>query len=211
MKDLYIIGAGGFGREAAWLAERVNTVEPVWNIKGFIDDDRALQGTLQGAYPVVGGCDVLLGMVQETWAVCAIGCAGTRKKIVGKLESNPRIRFATLVDPEAVCSGRVSFGEGSILCAGTILTVDISIGRHAIINLGCTIGHDAKIGDFVTIYPGANVSGQAVVGERVELGTGMQVLQGIHICAGCIVGAGAVVVRDITEEGTYVGVPARRL
>ncbi len=209
-KELYIIGAGGFGREVAWLAERVNEVEHIWDMKGFIDDDETLLGTLQGSYPVVGGCDFILNIKREIWVVCAIGCAAVRKKIVGRLENNPKIRFATLVDPAVLRSGRVSIGEGSILCAGTILTVDISVGKHVIVNLDCTIGHDVKIQDFVTVYPSVNVSGQVVIGEGVEIGTGAQVIQGKRICAGSVIGAGAVVVKDIVEKGTYVGVPAKR-
>lgn len=211
LKDLYIFGAGGFGREVAWLAERINAIEPIWKIRGFIDDNEALNGTLQDGYPVIGGSDFLLNIQHEVWVVCAIGCTITRKKIVEKLKSNPRLRFAILIDPAVLCSGRVSVGEGSILCAGTILTVDISIGSHVIINLDCTIGHDVRIEDFVTVYPSVNVSGQVVVGQGVELGTGAQVIQGKRICAGSIVGAGAVVVKDIVKKGTYVGIPARCL
>jgi len=211
LKDLYIIGAGGFGREVAWLADRINKVEPTWNMKGFIDDDKTLLGILQGNCPVVGNCDFLLNIKKEVWVVCAIGSAAARKKIVRKLENNPQIRFATLVDPAVLQSERVSIGEGSILCAGTILTVDISVGKHVIINLDCTIGHDVRIQDFVTVYPGVNVSGQVIVEESVELGTGTQIIQGKRICAGSIVGAGAVVVKDIVEKGTYVGVPAKCL
>lgn len=211
LKDLYIIGAGGFGREVAWLADRINKVEPTWNMKGFIDDDKTLLGILQGNCPVVGNCDFLLNIKKEVWVVCAIGSAAARKKIVRKLENNPQIRFATLVDPAVLQSERVSIGEGSILCAGTILTVDISVGKHVIINLDCTIGHDVRIQDFVTVYPGVNVSGQVIVEESVELGTGTQIIQGKRICAGSIIGAGAVVVKDIVEKGTYVGVPARCL
>ena len=211
LKDLYIFGAGGFGREVAWLVERINAVEPVWNIKGFIDDNEILCDTSQGEYPIVGGCDFLLNMQHEVWAVCAIGCAATRKKIVGKLKDNPWVRFATLIDPMVLRSGRAYIGEGSILCAGTILTVDISIGSHVIINLDCTVGHDVKIQDFVTIYPSVNISGQVVIEEGVELGTGAQIIQGKKICAGSIVGAGAVVVKDIVEKGIYVGVPAKQL
>lgn len=97
------------------------------------------------------------------------------------------------------------------MCAGNIITVDVRIGRHCIINLDCTIGHDAEISDFVTLYPGVNVSGGTVIGECVEMGTGSRIIQGIRISPGSVVGAGAVVVKDISEAGTYVGVPARRM
>jgi sugar O-acyltransferase (sialic acid O-acetyltransferase NeuD family) len=208
LKDLYIVGAGGFGREVAWLVERVNAVEPTWNLKGFIDDNIIVQGTLQDEYPVVGGCDYLFGIEQEIWIVCAVGAAKIRKKIIEKLKNCSNIKYATIVDPSVICSKRVTIGEGSIICAGTIITVDISIGNHVIINLDCTIGHDDIIHDFVTVYPSVNISGNVEVGECTELGTGMQIIQGRQIKADTIIGAGAVVVKDINISGTYTGVPA---
>lgn len=209
LKDLYIIGAGGFGREVAWLVERINEIEPTWNLKGFIDDNTAIHGSLQDDYSVIGGCDYLMNITQEVWVVCAVGSAKIRKKIIEKLKNYANVKFATLIDPSVMRSERVDIGEGSIICAGTIITVDISIGSHVIINLDCTIGHDDIIHDFVTIYPSVNVSGNVVVGECAELGTGMQIIQGKSIGRESIIGAGAVVIRDIPEKCTAVGSPAK--
>lgn len=209
MRDLYIIGAGGFGREVAWLVERINAATPTWNLKGFIDDDESRWGSVEDEYPVLGGCEYLKGL-GEVYAVCAVGAAKVRKRIVEKFAGS-QVKFATLIDPSVLVSKRVTIGEGTIICAGTIITVDIKIGNHVIINLDCTIGHDDIIEDFVTIYPSVNVSGNVVLGECSEFGTGMQIIQGKKIAPNTIIGAGTVVVKDIEESGTYVGVPAKRM
>ena len=209
IKDLYIIGAGGFGREVAWLVERINEVKPTWNIKGFIDDNESIWGIKEDEYEVVGGCDYLK-QLEDVYAVCAVGSARVRKLIVDKFKDS-KVKFATVVDPSVIISKRVEIGEGTIICAGTIITVDIKIGNHVIINLDCTIGHDDVIEDFVTIYPSVNVSGNVVLGECSELGTGMQIIQGKSIVAGTIIGAGAVVIKDIDEAGTYVGSPTKKI
>ena len=209
MKDLYIIGAGGFGREVAWLVERINEITPTWDLKGFIDDNETLWETMEDEYPVVGGCSYL-EKLKDVYVVCAIGSAKVRKKIIEKLKGLS-IRYATLIDPSVLVSKRVSIGEGTIICAGTIITVDIEIGKHVIINLDCTVGHDTVIGNFVTIYPSVNVSGIVRVGECSELGTGMQIIQGKTIAANAIFGAGSVVVKDCIECGTYVGSPAKKI
>lgn len=211
VKDLYIIGAGGFGRETAWLVERINKITPEWKICGFIDDNTELHGSKQDGYTVLGGCNYLLPREKDYWVVCAVGSARTRKKIIDKISSVPQLHFATVIDPDAKISGRVSVGEGSIICAGNIITVDIQIGRHNIVNLSCTVGHDAVLEDFVTLYPGVNISGNVSVGESTEIGTGTKVIQGKKICKDTVIGAGAVVVKDIKEAGTYVGVPAERV
>lgn len=209
MEKLFIIGAGGFGREIAWLAERINEISPSWEIKGFLDDNKSLHGTVQDGYLVLGGSDYLKDIKEEVYAVVAIGSAKTKKTVVEKLAGYEHIHFATLVDPSIICSGRVEIGKGSMICAGTILTTDIRIGEHVIINLDCTVGHDAVIGDYTTIYPSANISGNVTVGKGAELGTGVQVIQGKRIGAGTVIGAGAVVINDIEGDCTAVGCPAK--
>lgn len=209
MNKLVIVGAGGFGRETAWLAERINKISPNWEIKGFLDDNEALHGTVQGGYPVLGGCSYLKEVKEEIYVVVAIGSAGVKKAVVNKLAEYAHIHFATLIDPSVICSERVEIGEGSIICAGTILTTDIRIGKNVIINLDCTVGHDAVIGDYATIYPSVNISGNVTVGEEAELGTGAQIIQGKCIGDRTVLGAGAVVVKDIDSDCTAVGCPAK--
>lgn len=211
MKELYIIGAGGFGRETAWLAERINKEEQTWEIKGFFDDDEELWGTKCGSYPVLGGIGYLKKMGHTVWCVCAVGNAVARKRIIEKLEGEPHICFATLVDPQAIVSEYVSVGAGSIICAGSIMTVDICIGQHDIINLDCTVGHDVVLGDFVTLYPSVNVSGQVEIGECTEIGTGSNIIQGKKIGDRTIIGAGTVVISDIESDCTAAGCPAKTI
>lgn len=208
-KDIYIIGAGGFGREVAWLIERINQKKEEWILQGFLDDNECLHGKTEGGYPILGGTELLKEMKSEIWVVCAVGAARVRKMIIEKIKTYPNVRFATLIDPSAILSDRVSIGEGSIICAGSIVTVDIQIGCHVILNLDCTVGHDVCLEDFVTVYPSVNVSGNVLVEECAELGTGTQIIQGKRIGTQTIVGAGAVVVKDLPEKCTAVGSPAK--
>lgn len=211
MNRLYIVGAGGFGREVAWLVERINRQSPVWELVGFIDDAPQKIGTKQDNYPVIGGCEYLELQSGECWLVCAVGSPEVRRAIAERLERLANVRFATLIDPSVLMSERVQIGEGSIVCAGSILTVDIKLGRHSIINLDCTIGHDVEFGDYLTAYPSVNISGSVCGGDCVEIGTGTQIRQGMKIVSNAVLGAGAVVVSDIMAPGTYVGVPVRKV
>ena len=211
MKRLYIVGAGGFGREVAWLVERINLQSPTWELAGFIDDDPTKIGTKQDNYSVIGDCKYLALQSEECWLVCAIGSPEVRKVITKRLEQLPNVKFATLIDPSVLMSEHIQIGEGSIVCAGSILTVDIKLGRHSIVNLDCTIGHDVEFGDYLTAYPSVNISGSVFGGDCVEIGTGTQIRQGMRIVSNVVMGAGTVVISDITEPGTYVGVPVRRV
>ena len=208
---LVIVGAGGFGREVLWLAERMNQKEAVWEILGFVDDNAKAQGTLLNGYPVLGTIDSLKDAKEDIWVACAIGSSATRKSIVQRLSGNHHIHFATLIDPSVLLSDSVQIGEGCIICAGAVLTVNIRVGNHVIINLNTTVGHDAVVEDFVTVYPNANISGNVTVGELSEIGTGTEIIQGKTITKNVILGAGSVVIRDVLEEGTYVGVPIKKV
>ncbi len=209
LKDLIIFGASGFGREVAWLVERINRKEPTWNILGFMDDDESIQGKEINGYKVIGKTSDVKNY-SDAYFVCAVGASKTREKIIGNMKSiNPDIKFGTLIDPSVEKSEIVTIGEGTIICAHTIITVNIEIGKHVIINLDCTIGHDAVLEDYVTLYPSVNVSGNTKIGHAVELGTGMQIIQGKSIGDYSIIGAGAVVVKDIPRMCTAVGSPAK--
>ena len=209
MKKLYIVGAGGFGREVLWLAQRINDVKYEWDIQGFIDDNDLIQNTLIDDYSVLGNIEDL--KKYTGYVIVAIGNALVKRKVVERIRKFKNIKFATLIDPSVIMSNRVHIGEGSIVCAGCIITVDILIGKHVILNLDCTIGHDAKIDDYVTVYPSANISGNVSIGKCSEIGTGTKIIQGKNIVENVIVGAGATVVRDIVDIGTYIGSPTKRI
>lgn len=205
MKDIVVIGAGGFGREVMWLIEDINKVRQ-YNILGFIDDNPEIIGKIINNYPVLGNTDWLLD--KELYVVNAIGDPIIKKKVCLKLQNSRNI-YPILKHPSAIVSKLVNIGEGSIICAGNIITVNIEIGKHVIVNLDCTIGHDAIIKDYSTILPSVNVSGAVTIGECVSVGTGSAIIQGVKIGANSIIGAGSVVVKDIPESCVAVGIPAK--
>jgi sugar O-acyltransferase (sialic acid O-acetyltransferase NeuD family) len=119
-------------------------------------------------------------------------------------------KFATLIHPNVlVDKSTVLIGEGCIICAGNILTVNITVGNHVIINIDCTIGHDCVLEDFVTVSPGCHLSGYTTVRHGAYLGTGAVTTEKHEIGSSSIIGAGAVVVRNIPANVTAVGIPAK--
>lgn len=210
MKNLYILGAGGFGKETAWLVERINAVSPQWSIQGFLDDNKAMHGQTVYGYPVLGDLATLSG-IEEPWVACAIANSKARRHIVSGLSEYSHIQYATLIDPSVDCSRSVVIGKGCIICAHALFSVDVMLGDYCLINPDCTIGHDAVLKSYCTLYPSVNISGCVTVGPCTEIGTGSQIIQGKTVGAESVVGAGAVVVRDIPAGCTAVGCPARPL
>lgn len=207
MKDIYIIGASGFGREVAWLIEELDE----FNVIGFVDDNKEIQDKKINDIPVVGGISFLIDQKEETNVVIAIGNPTIRYKIYEQLKENKNIKFPNIIAKDVRISNSNKLGIGNIICTQSILTVNITLGNFNHINLDCTVGHDVILHDFVTVYPSVNISGNVVVGNYSELGTGTKIIQGKSITENVIIGAGSVVIKDLIEKGTYVGSPVRKV
>ncbi|MEA4883834.1 MAG: acetyltransferase [Clostridia bacterium] len=205
MKRIAIVGAGGFGREVAWLIEEINVASPEWSLLGFLDDGAT--GTTVEGQPVLGPIDHVGELDQDVYVACAIGDPRLRKRLVDKLQQFHR-RFATLIHPSVRKSQHVAIGEGSIICAGTILTTNISIGKHCLLNLDCKVGHDSILGDFTSCMPAVNIAGDVIIEEGCYFGLNACVINRKRVGGWSVIGAGAAVVKDIPARTVAVGVPA---
>lgn len=206
LKPLVIIGAGGLGREVAWLVADINRQKPEWDFIGFVDD--GVQGETVEGYPILGPVDHFFNMSADTWVVVAIADSRSRMEFVRQLQGQGR-KLATLVHPSVSMSDYVRIGTGSIICSGAIITTNVTLGQATIINLGCFIGHDTQLGDFVSLMPAANLAGEVRVGEGCYFGLNSCVINRTIIGEWSVIGAGATVVKDIPPYSLAVGVPAR--
>lgn len=207
-KKIGIIGAGGFGKETlcCLIDSLGQTAQKIGDTACFIVSDELLDVDCILGVPVIplSKFDPKLYDV-----IVAIGDPLSRKKMVDSLPKETT--FATIIHPSAVLSEWVEIGEGSIITAGSILTCDIKIGKHAHINLQTTIGHDCVMGDYFTTAPAANISGHCDFGDQVYLGTNASVRQGVKICSDVTIGMGGVVLKNILEQGVYIGNPLFKL
>ncbi|WP_276947873.1 NeuD/PglB/VioB family sugar acetyltransferase [Acetatifactor muris] len=201
-KDIVIVGASGFAQEIKWLIDRINSATPCWNFLGYINNC-ASDGN------VIGNDDYLCNYSKELYVVVAIADTALRCRLAALFHKNGLLKFPNLIDPSVIMSEAILTGEGNIICAGSVLTVGIEIGNFCIINLDCTVGHGAVVEDFVTVNPSVNISGNARLSKGVSIGTGSQILQGRCVGENTVIGAGSVVLRDIPNDCTAVGVPAK--
>ncbi|QOR66331.1 acetyltransferase [Cytobacillus suaedae] len=204
MNRLIIIGASGHGKVVADIALKMDK----WQRVVFLDDDETIKSSM--GLEVIGSSFDVYNYIDEYEIFVGIGNNITRQRIHEMLEAIGA-RIPVLIHPNAVIGEQVDVGSGTAVMAGVIVNCCTKIGKSCIINTGSTIDHDNIIEDFVHISPGAHLAGTVKIGEGSWLGIGSLVSNNINITSGCKVGAGSVVVKDITEPGVYVGIPVRRV
>jgi len=214
VKQLAIYGAGGFAREVAWLVQSICSMKESYQLVCFIDDNEDNQGQIINNIPVM--CLVeAREKFPDASVVGGVGSPKTRQLLMDRAAA-AGFSFETLIHPRVELSKWIEIGEGTVICAGNILTTNIKIGRHVQINLDCTVGHDVILDDYTTLAPGVHVSGWVHFGKRVYVGTGAVIINGtkeapLTISNDAIIGAGACVTKPVPSGETWVGVPARPL
>ncbi len=208
-ETVYIVGAGGHGRELHSYMQDLARSGWRGHLEGFLDD--GLAPGLHRGLEVLGGLD-WGGLAGEgSVYITACGDNEARRKMVLRLESQNRgaLKPWTLVHPSAMIGASCEVGAGTCVAPGVILTAKATIGNHVILNIKSSVSHDCVIGDFVNINPAATICGTVTVGEGAYIGAGSVIKERIRIGRWSVVGAGAVVVRDVPDYATVVGVPAR--
>jgi len=208
MKKIIIFGAGGFGREVKMLIDQINANSLQWEFLGYVDEGKKAGDKINN-YPILGGVDYINKLQQDTYLVFAIGDPATKAKLESYIK-NPKISYGILIHPNVyIGKDDVHIGEGSIICAGNVITVNINVGRHVILNLCCTIGHDTAIQDYCSLMPGVNISGEVLVERLVYIGTGAKIINQLTIGMNSTIGAGAVVSKSLPSNCVAVGIPAK--
>lgn len=198
--DVIIIGAGGHGKVVADIVQRSGD-----RVIGFLDDNPDAGSILIGS-PMLGSVDDYKKYSAEF--VIAIGNADIRRRISQKLSD---VSWYTAIHPTAVISDiDVEIGTGTVVMANAVINPGTKIGKHCIINSGAIVEHDNRIDDFVHVSVGAKLGGTVKIGKGTWIGIGVSVSNNVNICDNCMIGAGSVVIKDIREAGTYVGVPANK-
>jgi sugar O-acyltransferase (sialic acid O-acetyltransferase NeuD family) len=209
MKKIVIVGAGGFGREVKMLIDQINFNKKQYEFIGFYDDNIE-KGTIINGFKVFGPISELDQIDYNLEVIISIADPIIKKNIHETLNTNRYLNFPSLIHPNVLIgSDEVIIGNGCIICASNIITVNISIGNFVILNLGCTVGHDTRIGDYCSFMPAVNISGEVIIENSVYVGTGAKIINLLTIGNSTIVGAGAVVSKSLPEKCTALGIPAK--
>ena len=209
IKNLIIFGAGNIGRETACLVNRINKLNPIWNLQGFVDDTPGIIGKAIAEYTVLGSSSYFESYNDEVYVICALGDPKAKESVVRRLSRHSNIRWSTLIDPSAIFMGTSKIGEGCLVFPNTTISTDVIIGSHVLVYYNTSVAHDVVIKDYSSINHGVNISGNVEIGCCSRLGVGSKTIEKVRIGDFVMVGAGAVVIKDIPDNETVVGVPAK--
>ena len=204
MKKLLIMGCGGHGRVSAEIAKNMK----IWDEISFLNDF-GIGKKIQN-FEIID-CFNSFGKYIQDWDLfVAIGDNLIRKKIIEKLiEKNANL--PVLIHKSAVIGEEVKIGKGTVVGANAVINCCSDIGIGSIINTGTIVEHDCKISSFVHLSPGVSLAGGVKIGSTSWIGIGSSIIEKVIITDFVIVGAGTIVICDINEGGTYVGMPIRKI
>lgn len=205
MIDLTLIGAGGHAKSVIAALPKdfkaVRFVDPkIESFEGLEyagNDDEFLKNFLPST------SNILITVVSDS--SCSLGL---RKKLIDKFKE---YHSPVIVADSAIVIDKSILRRGTMVMHRAFINTDVEIGEDCIVNTGAIIEHDCKIGSNVIIGPGAVICGGVTIGDNVYVGAGSTIRPGVSICSNAIVGFGSAIGRDIDKEGTYFGVPARRI
>ena len=214
MMDIAVFGAGAYGQEIYCLIKKINerNDSPTWNFIGFFDDDEKLWGTANRYGEIIGGVDRLIGWKEDLNIVISIANVSVLKKIVSKLDNNPRLSFPNIVDPDThyLDKDTVTMGKGNIVGEITRFAPNVTLGDFNIIVNDGVFGHDDVIGNFNVFFPDSRLSGHVTCGDGNMFGVRSTVLQGIKIGNNVKLAAGCMLMNNTQDGFTYRGNPARK-
>ena len=189
---LALFGYGGHAREVACQIDQEVTF--------FVDDEYAnnIAKPISKFNP------------EEYLMMVAVADSKDRADIVSRLPKETK--YFTFIHPTVqIMDDNIEVGEGSFIGANSILTTNIKLGKHALLNRGNHIGHDCFIGDYFSAMPNAVIGGNVWIDNKVYLGSCSNIREKIKIVANTTIGMNAAVVKNLTESGTYVGIPAKKI
>ncbi|HQI74964.1 MAG TPA: acetyltransferase [Candidatus Latescibacteria bacterium] len=207
--QIVIIGASASARLALDMIEDCIDAGQEYEALGFVVDAcYGLPGTIIHGKPILGDFDWLARHSAQLHAICAIGDPVIRKRLADRA-AECGARFTTICHPSVIRSRRSTVGNGCLIGAGVILSVNARVVDHVHLYTGCRIGHDSIVESYAGLSTGVCVAGKVTLGEGCFVGTGSSIIEKRTVGEWSILGAGSVVIADIPAYSVAVGVPAK--
>ena len=210
-KKIIIIGGRGNGTVIASTIEDCKKAGQDIECAGFLNDnEKEING-----YPVLGGIQnndwkQFSEEYSFIYAMSNVKQAPERYEMLKNL-GIPAERFATVVHPTAVVSGKAELGHGVVLMPFTLISPNVKIGNHSQLYAQSFVGHDTVLGEMVFVANNASIGGRIHVKDGAHVGSNSSIVERIEIGRFAVVGIGAVILKSIAEREKVVGNPGRSI
>lgn len=209
MRNLYIIGARGYGREVySVFLNCKKTLEDI-ECKGYLDDNKEVLNGFDGYPPIVSSVEEFIPSETDVF-ICALGDPKWVKYYTSIIESKCG-KFISLISPDAFIGENTKIGEGSIIHRCSVISPDVTIGNHTSLGVFSNLGHDVVIGDYCHLGAYTFMGGGSKLENGITLHPRVNILPHKVVGEMAIVGAGSVVIRNVKPNTTVFGVPAKKL
>lgn len=200
MKKLILIGAGGHAKS---VADSIDKLE--YELCGFIDSNK--KGIHLGL-PIFGTKLEDVPNYEEYSYFVSIGDVRYRKLWFDEIRKRG-LRIINIVDSSAVISASAQIGIGNFIGKMVVINADAVIGDNNIINTKALIEHECKVGNHNHLSTNSVINGNVIVENGVFIGSSSVCNGQLKISSNAIIGSGSVIIKDVPEKVTVVGVPAR--
>ena len=207
MKNLYIVGAGQFGRELESWLRLVAHDKRDYDLVGFLDHPDALKG-FKSSLQIVGHEDDFT-FKENDFVLIAVTEVDKKRLIYQKLSK--KVQLYTFISDRAIIGHYNTIGEGSIICPGVVITNNVRFGVCVTVNVGTQIGHDVNIGDYSSLMASIDIGGECKLGSEIFIGTKATILPRMTIGNRATIGSGSVVIKNVMQGTTVFGNPAKKI
>ena len=207
-KNLFIIGAGGFGRELELWLSIVPETKRDFKIIGYIDDNLNTLDGFKSSFKILGTIDSFV-FNKNDYAVISIADPLTKELVYNRIKG--RVNLYTFIANSAIVGDILTIGEGSVICPNVIVSTNVTVGKCVTVNCGTQLGHDSKIGNFSSFMANVMIGGETSISDKVYFGSQSALVPRKKICGNVKITAGGIVIGNINKQGIYYGNPAKFL
>lgn len=211
MKDIVIIGAGGFGKEVKTIIDAVNKITPIWNVIAFYDDAHIGDIHIIDNLECKGTIDDLINVKENLSIVFGIADRNVVQDIMKKIENINNFNYPSIIHPSVELNSGVVFGRGNVVATGSIFSCDINIGDLNFFNTMVAVGHDVTIGNFNCFMPRVQISGNVSIGNLNFFGMNSSIVQNKVVGDSNIINSYTLLTKNIKNDSKYFGIPGKRI